>query len=84
MGHAPAQRDEVEARRARLSAGFEQRGLNAERCDLDGERFDQCLQRLQTDRIDLMQIHEVIRPDDPDRVFAPGGPRLQAEVWLKS
>ena len=36
-------------------------------------QIDQCLQRLQTDRIDLMQIHEVIRPDDPDRVFAPGG-----------
>src|SRR5919204_1384338 len=36
-------------------------------------QIDQCLQRLQTDRIDLLQIHEVIRPDDPDRVFAPGG-----------
>ena len=36
-------------------------------------QIDQCLRRLQTDRIDLMQIHEVIRPDDPDRVFAPGG-----------
>jgi len=36
-------------------------------------QIDQCLQRLQTDRIDLMQIHEVIRPDDPERAFAPGG-----------
>jgi predicted aldo/keto reductase-like oxidoreductase len=36
-------------------------------------QIDQCLQRLQTDRIDLMQIHEVIRPDDPERTFAPGG-----------
>jgi predicted aldo/keto reductase-like oxidoreductase len=36
-------------------------------------QIDQCLRRLETDRIDLMQIHEVIRPDDPDRVFAPGG-----------
>lgn len=37
------------------------------------QQIDQCLQRLQTDRIDLIQIHEVIRPEDPDVVFAPGG-----------
>jgi aryl-alcohol dehydrogenase-like predicted oxidoreductase len=28
---------------------------------------------LQTDRVDLMQIHEVIRLEDPDRCFAPKG-----------
>jgi predicted aldo/keto reductase-like oxidoreductase len=33
----------------------------------------QSLQRLQTDTIDLMQFHEIIRLEDPDRVFAPGG-----------
>jgi predicted aldo/keto reductase-like oxidoreductase len=27
---------------------------------------------LQTDRIDLMQFHEIIRMEDPDRIFAPG------------
>ena len=31
------------------------------------------LRRLQTDRIDLMQFHEVIRETDPERVFADGG-----------
>ena len=36
-------------------------------------QIEQCLQRLQTDCLDLVQIHEVIRHDDPDRVFAPGG-----------
>jgi aryl-alcohol dehydrogenase-like predicted oxidoreductase len=36
-------------------------------------QIDQSLQRLQTDHVDLMQCHEVIRPGDPDRIFGPGG-----------
>jgi predicted aldo/keto reductase-like oxidoreductase len=37
------------------------------------KQLDQSLQRLQTDRIDLLQFHEVIRDSDPDRIFAPEG-----------
>src|SRR5437899_3901810 len=36
-------------------------------------QLNESLRRLQTDRIDLLQFHEVIRDSDPDRVFADGG-----------
>lgn len=36
-------------------------------------QIETCLERLQTDHIDLIQHHEVLRFDDPDRIFAEGG-----------
>jgi aryl-alcohol dehydrogenase-like predicted oxidoreductase len=37
-------------------------------------QIDESLRRLQTDRIDLIQYHENIRMEDPDRFFAANGP----------
>ena len=45
-------------------------------------QIDESLQRLQTDHIDLMQFHEIIRMEDPDRIFASGG-ALEATLEAK-
>lgn len=37
------------------------------------EQIDQSLARLLTDRLDLLQFHEIIRTEDADRIFAPDG-----------
>jgi aryl-alcohol dehydrogenase-like predicted oxidoreductase len=37
------------------------------------KQLDESLERLKTDRIDLLQFHEVIRMEDPDRFFSDDG-----------
>ena len=37
------------------------------------QQLEQSLARLKVDTIDLVQFHEIIRMEDPDRVFAAGG-----------
>jgi aryl-alcohol dehydrogenase-like predicted oxidoreductase len=48
------------------------------------EQIDQCLRRLQTDVIDLLQHHEVIRMEDPDRIFAAGGAQEAVDAARKA
>lgn len=36
-------------------------------------QIDESLKDLQVDHIDLVQHHEILRFEDPDRIFAPGG-----------
>ncbi len=37
------------------------------------KQINESLKRLQTDHVDVLQFHEVIRFDDPDRIFAKDG-----------
>ncbi|MFL5762273.1 MAG: aldo/keto reductase [Thermomicrobiales bacterium] len=44
-------------------------------------KLEDSLKRLQTDHLDLWQLHEVVWEDDPDKIFAPGG---SAEALVKA
>jgi aryl-alcohol dehydrogenase-like predicted oxidoreductase len=48
------------------------------------EQIDESLRRLRTDVLDLVQHHEVIRMEDPDRIFAPGGAQEAVEAARKA
>ena len=61
-----------------LRDGYRERSFLMTKCDgrtkeSASRQIDESLKRLQTDRIDLMQLHEVIRLEDPDRIFASVG-----------
>jgi predicted aldo/keto reductase-like oxidoreductase len=46
------------------------------------QQLEQSLSRLKVDTIDLVQFHEIIRMEDPDRIFAAGG-ALEAALAAK-
>jgi uncharacterized protein len=47
--------------------------MDGRTADEYNRQLEQSLGRLQTDMIDLVQFHEIIRYEDPDRIFASGG-----------
>ena len=47
-------------------------------------QIDQCLLRLRTDHIDLLQHHEMLRMEDADRVFGEGGAQEAVEEARKA
>ncbi len=49
---------------------------------LAARQIDESLKRLQTDRVDLLQFHEIVRRTDPDPIFASGG-ALEAVLEAK-
>lgn len=61
-----------------LQAGYREKVFLMTKVDgrskeLAAQQIDQSLKRLQTDHVDLLQFHEVIRLEDPDRIFAEDG-----------
>jgi len=70
-----------------LQGGYRQRAFVMTKIDgrtkkAASEQVEESLRRLQTDHIDLMQFHEIIRMEDPERIFAPGG-GMEAVVEAK-
>jgi predicted aldo/keto reductase-like oxidoreductase len=71
-------RSERRVGKALAEGGYRQKAfvmtkLDGRTRELAANQINDSLQRLNVDHIDLLQHHEVIRFDDPDRIFAEGG-----------
>ena len=69
---------EVRMGQALKTGGYRQKvflmtKIDGRTADEYSKQLEQSMGRLQTDVIDLVQFHEVIRMEDPDRIFAKGG-----------
>jgi aryl-alcohol dehydrogenase-like predicted oxidoreductase len=71
-------RSEERVGKALAQGGYRQKAfvmtkIDGRTKDAAADQIDDSLRRLKVDHIDLLQHHEIIRFDDPDRVFGEGG-----------
>ena len=80
-------RSEDRVGKALAQGGYRQKAFVMTKIDgrtkeVAANQIDDSLKRLKVDHIDLLQHHEVIRYDDPDRIFNEGG-SMEAVVAAK-
>jgi aryl-alcohol dehydrogenase-like predicted oxidoreductase len=80
-------RSEMHVGKALQEGGYRQKAFVMTKIDgrtkeEAASQIDESLKRLQVDHLDLLQHHEVIRFDDPDRIFSEGG-AMEAVVAAK-
>ena len=80
-------RSEIRVGKALSQGGYRQKAFVMTKIDgrtreTAAAQIDTSLKRLQVDHIDLLQHHEVLRYDDPDRIFSEGG-AMEAVVAAK-
>ena len=71
-------RSEIRVGKALSQSGYRKKvflmtKLDGRTKEVAARQIDESLTRLKTDHIDLIQHHEIIRFEDPDRVFSAGG-----------